>query len=211
MEQDAITLLPNKTALSVDAQAAVEAARDMLMNGGRVDVGAGTGDRIPPAVITLPPGKITITDLGALMAEVTPDTRRSRGVLIQGAGRYVTEIVFDPATAGYLIDNRDRGSNITIRDVTFTGASSLAGFMNSPGNGGPQNMAFERVVWRGTWDKVFNLTGSDCNSELVFMACTLIGSVGTFMYSNNAQAVNHTFIGYNLEPNTGNGDCCTNR
>lgn len=168
----------------------------------RID--ADTTNRIPTyPVITLPPGRFVVTDASVFFSGTPGDSRRTRGITIQGAGRYATEIVYQPSTAAALFDNNDRVSRLTIRDLTFTGGNSNATFMASLSNGGPQDHVFERVNWRGTWADGFRLTGTDVNSEFTFLECTVLGTWSRFLHNNNEQGLNYQFISTNLEPDSG--------
>lgn len=159
--------------------------------------------RLLDDVITIPAGTWTLTEIGALMKGKAADGRRHRGLILQGMGRDTTTIVFDPATDGYLFDNQDRMSRMTVRDISFVGGSSRAGFMNSVSNGGPKSMVFERCTWSGTWKYGFNLTGTDNNSEFIFYGCKATGTYDTFFRCDNVQALNHHFLACDIEISTG--------
>lgn len=189
--------------IAVTPDEAVAALNNLVLTHSRVDTAGLSTDRIPYDRITLPAGRFVVTDPSALFTGSPSDGRRTRGVLIEGAGRYATELVFDPTAAAYLFDNNDRVSRLTVRDLTFTGASANASFMRSHSAGGPQGYIFERVVWRGTWTYGLHLTGTDVNSEFVFNACTMVGDWDTFLLSENVQVLNHNFFGCDMEPDTG--------
>jgi hypothetical protein len=204
----ALTYNPSKAALDANANLAITTARDAFLSmttDTRIDTGFSL-NRMSDVVIHLPPGRWTVTEVGAFLAGAIPgDGRRHRGLVIQGSGKYSTEIVYSPATAGPLFDNLDRVSNITMRDIVFTGGSTNASFMNSYSAGGPQGFRFENVVWRGTWNRGFHLTGSDVNSEFNFYGCTVLGTWTDFMYNeNNVQVLNHNYFGCDMEPDAGN-------
>jgi hypothetical protein len=191
--------------ISTNPNAALAALRDLVLstNAARSRVDASGSDRIPYDVITLPAGRFTVTQIGALLAGTPSDGRRTRGVVIQGSGRFMTEIEFGPSTSGYLFDNQDRVSRMTIRDLTFTGLSTNANFFNGVSNGGPSSMVFERIVWRGTWGKGFYLSGTDTDSEMTWNDCTMYGDWTSFLENDNPQGLNYDFISCDMEIESG--------
>jgi hypothetical protein len=115
--------------------------------------------------------------------------------------RHATTIVFNPATLGPLIDNEDRVSRITFQDMTLRGGGANAQFMKSVSNGGPQGFIFERIVWDGVWDLVFDLSGTDNNSEWIFYGCRIRGTYNTaFLRNTNVQALHFNFLATDVEP-----------
>lgn len=203
VSQQSLGVALNYASFSTDPQNAITPLIASVIQGGRLDLPEVSNNRIGETVITIPPGRWTISNPGGLLSGTSNDGRRVRGLVIQGAGRYTSEIVFAPDTAAWLIDNSDMVSRMTIRDLTFTGAGINANFMRSLSNGGPQGLVCERVVWRGVWTTGFELTGTDTNSEFVFNSCTVLGSWDRFLYCSNVQALNHNYISCDMEPNTG--------
>jgi hypothetical protein len=184
--------------IGTDPNAALAAMANVLTstNAALTRVDPSGTDRIPLYSLYVPAGRYVVTTPGAFLSGTSSDGRRIRGVIIQGAGRgAVTDIVFDPAAAGgYLFDNQDRMSRMTFKDITFTGNSTNANFMNGVSNGGPQSHIFDRVQWRGTWTKGFYLSGTDTDSELTWNDCTVYGFWTFFLENDNPQGLNYDFI-----------------
>jgi hypothetical protein len=188
-----------KTGVSVDeafkrANQALRAGIDMSKSSKGVNTGR--------AKIIIPAGRYVITDPSVFLS--TP-AARTLGLIIEGQGRGVTEILFQPAAKNqYLITNNDKWLMIEIRDMTFECADNS--FMLSISNGGAQNYIFNRVSW-GTLKYGIRLQGTNNNSEFTFNQCGISGSVDTFLWSETSdQFLNYNFFSCNFE--VASGDFC---
>lgn len=161
--------------------------------------------------IIVPAGFYTISKPEALMGGSY--TNSVMGLVIQGAGRGVTQISYtnQSATGNYLLYNNDAWMHIHISDIEFTGNSTNAIFMYSYAVGSAQNYTFERCVWNGTWKNVFQLEGGNLNSEMSWFHCNFNGSMENAIYvpysTNNTVEPNSMairsngsdqFLNYNL-------------
>ncbi|MBB6671682.1 hypothetical protein [Cohnella nanjingensis] len=163
-------------------------------------------NRVGRVKLKLPGGRLIINDPNVFLQ--LPPTRTC-GLLIEGAGDFATEIVFQPGAANQaLITNTDNWLFLTFRDMNFVGdVSKAAGltFMDSFSSGGAQNYLFERVNWTGTWRYGLHLTGSNVNSEMSFFHCGISGTWETFFWAETSdQFVNYNFYACQFEVSEGN-------
>jgi hypothetical protein len=150
--------------------------------------------------IFIPAGDYRITELAGLVGREEMDTP-SEGLRIKGAGSSLTQIIFDPATAGALIAN-DYWRNVIIEGVTFIPATDGCTFMSSDTTNFAQNYTFWDVSWEGPWKYVFDLQGSDNNSEYAFYSCQnhFTAADGAFLHigatNTSDEFLNYWFFGF---------------
>ncbi|MFC5405026.1 hypothetical protein [Cohnella soli] len=163
-------------------------------------------NRVGTVKLKLPGGRLVVPNPNVFL--LTPPFRTC-GLVIEGAGTYATEIVFQPSVANQaLITNKDNWLFLTFRDMAFVGDISYATgltFMDSYSTGGAQNYVFERVNWLGTWRYGLHLTGNNTNSEMSFFHCGISGTWETFFWSETSdQFVNYNFYSCQFEVSEGN-------
>lgn len=148
-------------------------------------------------VLFFPPGTYRVTRPDVLMWSPTAGTAdQVFGLTILGCGPRVSEIFFDRKAVlssdprvGNLITAAVRLRYLKISNISFTSESASNNFgyfwsrdgddakLRYPafGHGQNQNMTFERVEWRGTWNRVIGLDGdqqANNNSEWLFDSCS---------------------------------------
>lgn len=133
---------------------------------------------------------------------------RTLGLVIQGAGRAVTQIVYRNQSDGkYLLHNQDAWMFLTVSDIEFVSLSGANNFMYSLSNGGAQNYTFERCLWTGSWNEVFRLEGGNTNSEMTWYHCGFSGSVKRAVYvpgeKGSDQFLNFNFFACQFEVSEG--------
>ena len=122
-------------------------------------------------------------------------SRRLTNLVVNGNGATIVFEGFD----GDCILNNDCLLNITFENITFVskndGGSRI--LINSISKGGPQGYTFRKCIFRGKWDKVIKLSGTDCNSEMLFDNCSMHGEWNSFLYGgdSNEQGSNQ-FLNY---------------
>lgn len=166
---------------------------------------AGLSNNRGQVVIYIPPGSYLITQSEALMR--SSFTTRTKGLVIKGAGKWVTEILFHPTTTNsYLLNNNDAWLHIDISDISFTCNDSTSNFMKSVSQGGAQNYTFERCVFDGSWNYGFYLDGGNTNSEMTWFHCNFNGSWNTGVYvpaTGSDQFLNYNFYSCQFEVSQG--------
>ncbi len=170
-----------------DDSACFVAAREYVQNQVREDnTPDADANKLGGVKIYVPPGTYLITQPRALMSDSF--VTRTYGYKLEGAGSGLSVIDYRPATEGPLLSNRDAFIDVHISGLTFTSNSRSADFLDSYSTGGAQSYLFSDVNWRGRWDSLFRLTGTDTNSEwdwdhvLFLLDATnvlYIGSTGT--------------------------------
>lgn len=185
---------------------AVFAAAYSAAAGAAVTVSGFTNQR-GRVTIEIPAGHFKIVSPGSLMSDLS--ISRSSGLTIRGQGREMTTIVFSPTTADqYLMDNNDDWLNVHFEDLTFHSTVSTASFMKSTSSGGAQNYTFSRVNWNGTWKYGIHMIGSNVNSEMTWVHCSVQDDWTAFLYSDagtgSDQFLNYNFFGCQIEYATGN-------
>jgi hypothetical protein len=150
-----------------------------------------------------------VTTPGALLSDL--GIGRSVGLVIRGAGRNVTNIVFSPISADqYLVDNNDDWLHVTFEGINFHSTVATASFMKSTSSGGAQNYSFVNCTWGGTWKYGVHLLGTNTNSEMSWYHCGISGSWTAFLYSpdpssgGSDQFLNYNFFATNNEVSAGN-------
>lgn len=139
---------------------------------------------LPTAKIVLGPGTFYFTT-GGLNLVSAANTKKLQGVWVQGSGRGVTSIDYNPATPGPLIVN-NHALNVKWSDTTFVGHDSASDFLWSQEQAGITNVqdyAFVDDDWQGIWQHVFRLTGGNNNSEWKFDRDSFTGSFISGIYT----------------------------
>lgn len=133
--------------------------------------------------IYLPAGRYRITQDQALMAATTG--QRTHGLVYEGAGRSVTEVMFEPAAAGAtLARNNDVWATVIVKGIRFRSQTDGSRFLYSTSSGGAQDYLFEDCEWTGLWAWGIGLDGTNNNSEWEFHRCQIGGRFSTaFLWS----------------------------
>lgn len=151
-------------------------------------------------VITLPPGDFLISTIRGLLGTESPSVK-TVGFRIKGAGSGLTNILFDPASAGEMAFN-DYWLNIGVEGVSFICLEAGSDFMWSHTTHNAQYYKFRDVEWIGPWRYIFDLQGNNNNSEYVFDACGTSGiqAAGAFLRvgstNTSDQFLNYWFYGF---------------
>lgn len=112
------------------------------------------------------------------------NAQKIQGIWLQGSGRGVTSIDYNPSVSSPLFVN-NRGLDVKITDVTFTGHDVNSDFMWSQELAGITNVqdyTFQDVEWSNNWNYIFRLTGGNNNSEWKFERATVAGSINSWVY-----------------------------
>ncbi|MER6995597.1 glycosyl hydrolase family 28-related protein [Streptomyces sp. NPDC000410] len=140
-------------------------------------------------VIDIPAGTFLIKRPNALLNGAAPP-RPANGLRFRGAGKRMTEIVFQPATGpgSYLCRNMDVWANVKFEQIQFRSATPGASFFYSYSTGQAQDYRFSECEWMGEWEYGLALDGTDTNSEMRWDACRVGGSYRrAFLYSGLSQ------------------------
>lgn len=170
-----------------------------------------TGNRRPMFKLFVPPGTYLIRSPQALMSAKMANPSSFIGLIVEGSGRFVTQILFQPeAKDAYLLYNNNCFLHMTFRDIGFVAKSANAHFMYSLSTGNAQNYRFDNVNWTGTWGHGLVLEGSNTNSEMAWYHCGISGSWKAFLHvpqsvgKSGDQFVNYNFYDTNFEVEQGN-------
>ena len=158
-------------------------------------------------VIDIPAGKFEITDFDIL----SKYTRRVGGLCLRGRGSKITQIYFNPEQNDkYLFKNNDIWLNLRFEGIEFVGnIEKNTSFMFSESHGGAQNYIFTDCRF-SNFDKVLDLKGTNCNSEISFYSCNFNGVIKDCLYvgqdvdSDGDQFLNYNFFACNYEVDEGN-------
>jgi hypothetical protein len=133
------------------------------------------------ATMEIPPGVYLLKSSGALMDDTRAPTI---GFDIEGGGLGSTLILFQPDGGnGTLFQNLSSWLFGRVAGVTFYSNSATNHFWRSEvATGAPQGFDFQRVAWAGAWGKVFELQGSNNNSEFSWTDCRTEGTISKFLY-----------------------------
>ncbi|CAN7326325.1 glycosyl hydrolase family 28-related protein [Knoellia sp. LjRoot47] len=158
---------------------------------------AGRRDDVVSHALFFPPGTYRVTRPDTLMW--SPTRGRSDpvfGLSILGCGPRVSEILYDRTAArvedpraGNLLTAAVRLRYLKVAELSFRSenpGNRFAYFWSRDGEddrlrypaygtGQNQNISFERVEWRGTWDRVIGIDGdqqANNNSEWMFDGCS---------------------------------------
>ncbi|MCD9023652.1 glycoside hydrolase family 55 protein [Cohnella silvisoli] len=134
---------------------------------------------------------------------------KTLGLVIQGAGRGLTQIYYRNSKAGeYLLYNKDTWLFISISDIEFISDDVNNNFMYSYSEGSAQNYTFERCMWSGSWNYVFHLEGTNTNSEMTWFHCNFSGVIRAGIYvpadGGSDQFLNYNFYSCQFEVEEGN-------
>ncbi|GMK46704.1 hypothetical protein PghCCS26_38330 [Paenibacillus glycanilyticus] len=156
----------------------------------------------------IPEGCYRISQPEALLARLTVPPGRTLGMVIQGAGKGLTQIYYTNDKPGrYLMSNLDRWMGVTISDLEFVSDSAVNNFMYSYSEGGAQNYTFERCLWNGRWKQLFRLEGTNTNSEMTWYHCNFNGSILAGVYvpedKGSDQFLNYNFFACHFEVDQG--------
>ncbi len=153
-------------------------------------------------VVTLPPGDYRITELNGLLGKIDPGVPSS-GLVLRGAGTRLTNVIFDPGAPSTLAFN-NYWQGLRFEGILFKCEESAAGstFMQSYTTNAAQDYTFTDCSWSGPWKYVFDLKGTNNNSEFRFIACSSVGiqGGGAFLYvgdtNTSDQFLNYWFFGH---------------
>jgi hypothetical protein len=146
------------------------------------------GDRI-----VLGPGNFFFTS-GRINLLGPVNAVKISGIWLQGSGRGVTNIDYNPSVSGPLLIN-NRGLDVKFTDLTFTGHDPNSDFYWSQEQNGLTNVqdeTFQDVEWTGSWYSLFRLTGGNNNSEWKFTRDTGAGTITNGIYVPASIAVTIT-------------------
>ncbi|MGH3309998.1 MAG: glycosyl hydrolase family 28-related protein [Streptomyces sp.] len=138
-------------------------------------------------VIAVPPGAYLIRRPRALLDGGDPD-RRANGLRFMGAGKRISEIIFQPdkdgAADAFLCHNDNMWANLKFEQLRFRSATPGASFFSSYSEGQAQDYRFSECEWTGEWTYGLALDGSNTNSEMRWDACRVGGAYRkAFLYS----------------------------
>ncbi|WP_455359764.1 glycosyl hydrolase family 28-related protein [Streptomyces sp. SYSU K21746] len=136
-------------------------------------------------VIDIPAGTFLVTRAHALLNGTAPP-RPANGLRFRGAGKRMTQIVFQPETGpgSYLCRNEDVWANLMFEQIQFRSATPGASFFYSYSTGQAQDYRFSECEWMGEWEYGLALDGTDTNSEMRWEACRVGGAYRkAFLYS----------------------------
>lgn len=103
-------------------------------------------------------------------------------------------IHFNLNTAGYGFNINDTLLNIIFNDIIFYSDNNNCILFNNVSSGGTQGLSFNNCTFKGTFNEVFHLTGSNNNSEYLFNNCGMSGIWNTFLYTvTSDQFLNYWF------------------
>lgn len=182
---------------TTDDSAAFVAMRGYIERNRRTNLAPGNdGNRLGGVTILIPAGSYLVTTPQALMAAGTVSTR-TQGWALKGEGRYVSQILYQPATAGtYLLNDDDRWLHLTIEDIAFNSNSLTNHFMLTTSSGGSQNFVFRNVEWTGTWGYTHKLEGSDNNDVWTLDHCRWRGTFDKAIYAEAATQTSDQNVNY---------------
>lgn len=148
------------------------------------------------AVIELPAGTFLISDDNPQLLSATAS--RTRGLVIKGAGRGVTKVLFKPTVSnGYLFYNNDKWLSIHFEGITFIGDfTKSTNFMRSYSTGGAQNYTFDKCDFFD-FQYGYKLEGTNVNSEMTWFHCGFYYNWGKVIYAESTTASDQ-FLNYNF-------------
>jgi hypothetical protein len=106
------------------------------------------------------------------------------GFWLQGSGKAVTSIDYNPSVSGPMMVNQ-QWLDLKMSDLTFIGHDANSDFMWAQEQAGISNIqdyTYQDVEWGGTWGSIFRLTGGNNNSEWKFDRDSVTGSVTNWIY-----------------------------
>lgn len=133
-----------------DSKAFLDAIAAAEMQARRNVAPSSDSNRLGSVTIYIPAGSYVIRKAESLIR--SSYTNRTVGLVIQGAGVGLTQILYQPSTpGGYLMANNDAWLMITIADITFDSNNANNSLMDSNSNGGAQKYNWERCSFTGSW------------------------------------------------------------
>lgn len=157
-----------------------------------------SSDAVGTVTILIPAGDYVITSPGGLLGQEA-SSLKTKGLVFQGVGAGVSNIIFNPSSAGSLVQN-DYWLNLQFRDLGFYSAVAGCTFFDSNTTHNAQRFQFISCSFN-KWKYVVNLRGNNNNSEMFFLNCHAEGTeaAGAFFYvgttSTSDQFLNYWFIG----------------
>lgn len=118
----------------------------------------------------------------------TSNTTKIAGIWLQGSGRGVTYVAYNPTVSGPMFVNT-HGLDVKMTDITFTGGDVNSDFLWSQEQAGLSNVqdyTFQDVEWSGSWRSLWRLTGGNNNSEWKFNRDTVSGTITNGLYAPNS-------------------------
>jgi hypothetical protein len=112
------------------------------------------------------------------------NTHKISGVWFEGAGRDTTDIDYNNPSGGPLFLN-NFGLNVKFTDMTLTGHNATSDFMWMQEQAGVTNIqdyTWPDLLWNGTWNNIFRLTGGNNNSEWKFDRAIIAGNLNNWVY-----------------------------
>ena len=181
-----------------DDSAAFAAAATAAKVAGRTMPLSLCGDAAGSVTIYVPPGDYLITNPGAMLGDETMSAKVN-GLAWEGAGPTISNIVFQPATAGTLCTN-DYWLGLRFSNLGFWAATAGSTFLFTNTTHAAQRYHFHNCFFKA-WKYVCRLEGSNNNSEYAFFNCHSANTeaTGAFFYvgtSNTSdQFLNYWFYG----------------
>jgi hypothetical protein len=153
-------------------------------------------DQFGTVVIEVPPGDYRLTD-----SLLGPENMTSKlvGLKLRGAGDGISNIIYDPASAGNLCEN-DYWQSLQFEGLGFFAATPGSTFMFTNTTNNAQRYQFLSCSFR-YWRYGFRLEGNNNNSEYFFVNChtSHIQNDGAFLYVGDSNAsdqfLNYWFYG----------------
>lgn len=150
-------------------------------------------------VIDIPPGDYKVVAAKAMMDQTRGAGSSTYGLKFQGAGRYMSRIMWQPASsASFLCFQDDYWHGVTFEGLSFVCGTAGAGFMDSVANAFSADWRFDDCSWDGPWGIGVKLSGTNVNSEWSWIRCVINGAYATaFLYSEisaSDQHLNYSFI-----------------
>lgn len=184
--------------------AATKAANSAVLYNGTFRVNTG---------YRLGPGTFYLVNACPLLLP-TQINHNTTGIKCQGMGSQATRIDYTPSVAGTPFLTNQWLIGTVFQDISFVGHDLTADFLASVegtgGGGNIQDYHFYRCQWGGNWNNIFNLTGTNNNSEWMVSQCTLSGAIaGSWLFvapgvgSGGDQFLNFWFDDCKFNPGTG--------
>jgi len=184
-----------------DSQAFLDAISAAEKQARRNTAPSSDSNRLGSVTLYIPAGSYVIRKAEALIR--SGYASRTVGLVIQGAGVGLTQILYQPSSpGGYLMANNDAWLMVTIADITFDSNNANNSLMDSYSTGGAQKYNWERCSFTGSWRYFLNLRGTNNNSEYSFYTCNWAGSCKKMLYvdaKGSDQFVNYNFFACNFE------------
>jgi hypothetical protein len=165
-----------------DDSAAFVAADAIAQTSARVDTSPSSDGNFISSVKTyIPNGTYLITQNQAFMS--SSYTTGTTGRTFFGDGPSSVLIDYRPATSGPLLYNNNAWVGVEFDNMEFTCNDLNSDFIDSTSAGHAQAVHTNEVWFKGTWKYLFNLFGSNNNSENTFRTTRIAGSYIAVLYS----------------------------